>query len=194
MSTLSIGRYTIAPSASTASPGLTDSDASSNSLDGPDNTPAESGKWTAVTIEFSPAAQFYGKLQHLADSDPRKFKKVMGEMAAGLQDVARQSTGTDARAIANLSSEFAEASRTGSADPLAPSSLPAGLSNPYGALSAGSAGSLPTIMSQAVSPSDGNVDAGDDAQDLMQLGALFRDLTAQIGAGKASHRGDGYLA
>ncbi|MDR3710213.1 MAG: hypothetical protein P4L33_18105 [Capsulimonadaceae bacterium] len=175
MSTLSIGRYTMSPVAGADSVKPKDG-ASTDGLDGADS-PAESKSYTAVTIEFSPAAQLYGKLDHLSQTDPAKFKKVMGEMADGLRDVADQSSGADGRAINNLANEFGEAARTGKARPLAPSSLPASFNSPYGS---GNVDDSSDILAQATGTSSSYRNDESDSTNLAQLGGLFHDLMAKI--------------
>jgi hypothetical protein len=118
-------------------------------LDGLDSPPAESRKWTAVTVDFSPAAVLYGKLQNLADTDPQRFKKVMGDMASALKDEARHSSGSDARVISNLAAEYAKAAKTGSADPIAPQSLPGAFGNPYSSVSSDYGNPISPLLAQS---------------------------------------------
>ena len=182
MSTLSIGKYTMTPVS--AADSVRPRGGATDGLDGMDD-PAGSGSYTAVTVEFSPAAQLYGKLDHLARTDPARFKKVMGDMAGGLREVAGESTGADARAIGSLANEFGEAARTGKASPLAPSSLPASFSSPYGATDLDAGGD---ILAQAVTrhaPGGSYLDDESDTTNLGQLGAMFQDLLTKISPNQA---------
>jgi hypothetical protein len=185
MSTLTVGTYTLAPAGSVDASDSVGKRQSSDKQEEPKTKQTAKGDTlTAVTIEFSSAAQLYGKLENLADNDPDRFRKVTSAMAESLRDVAQRSSGTEAKAIKNLAAEFEEASRTGKANPLAPAAAPNKFNNPYAGYSFGYSSGLPSVMAQAVGktqPSDQGLNmSSSDWNNLTELAGLFQLLSMKV--------------
>jgi hypothetical protein len=77
----------------------------------------------AATSNVSTAGSIFDQLESLEQSDPAKFKQVVGEMASALREDAKQATGADATMLGKMADRLDQAAHTGQ---LADASSPSG--------------------------------------------------------------------
>ena len=77
---------------------------------------------SSTNSDVSDFASVMNSLQELSQSDPTKFKEVMGSVASTLQADASNATGSQAQFLSQLADKFQQASQTGSMSPLQPPS------------------------------------------------------------------------
>lgn len=85
-----------------------------------DSAPAGSGE--ASSVSLSKPAEMLQKLSALQESDPAKFKEVVGQIAEKLQAAADSEEGGGSEMLSDLASRFAEAAETGDLSALQPPS------------------------------------------------------------------------
>src|SRR5277367_5332650 len=91
----------------------------SNSSSASSTTPAPITD-SSGSVDLSQAAQFFSKLQTLAQTDATKFKQLTAQISSQLQTAAQNATGSEQTFLTNLSNQFNTASQTGSASALQP--------------------------------------------------------------------------
>jgi hypothetical protein len=67
----------------------------------------------AATATISPSAELLNKLQHLHESSPGAFKRLVGHMADTVQTTASKSTGDEKHSLTKLADQLAQLAKTG---------------------------------------------------------------------------------
>ena len=74
----------------------------------------------SVSGGLAQLAKFFSKLETLAQSDPTAFKQLTAQISTELSAAAKDTTGSEANALQQLSDKFKTASQTGSMASLEP--------------------------------------------------------------------------
>jgi hypothetical protein len=99
---------------------------SSSSTSGSPGSSTTSPVDSSGSVDLSQAAQFFSKLQNLAETNSTQFKQLTAQIASQLQADAQNATGSEQSFLTNLSNQFSTASQTGSASALQPQAAQTG--------------------------------------------------------------------